>query len=64
MRILIDLTRRRVSRDDLCESVCGEVIDSARASLDVLLARIRRELGPDCPIRTVRGMGYTLERAP
>jgi len=51
-----------VSRDDLVESVWGEVTDSALASLEVLMARIRRKLGPASAIHTVRGMGYTLER--
>jgi DNA-binding response OmpR family regulator len=51
-----------VSRDDLVESVWGEVTDSALASLEVLMVRIRRKLGPASAIHTVRGMGYTLER--
>jgi two-component system, OmpR family, response regulator len=51
-----------VSRDDLVESVWGEVTDSALASLEVLMARIRRKLGAASAIHTVRGMGYTLER--
>jgi len=54
-----------VARDELLESVWGEVNDSARASLDVLVARIRRKLGgTDAPIRTIRGMGYAFETAP
>jgi two-component system OmpR family response regulator len=51
-----------VGRDELIESVWGEVTDSARASLEVLLARIRRKLGgPSAPIRTIRGAGYSFE---
>jgi len=53
-----------VARDELLESVWGEVNDSARASLEVLVARIRRKLGGvHAPIRTVRGMGYAFEMA-
>lgn len=51
-----------VARDDLIESVWGDVNDSARASLEVLMARIRRKLGgAAAPIRTIRGMGYAFE---
>jgi two-component system OmpR family response regulator len=51
-----------VPRDELIESVWGDVNDSARASLEVLVARIRRKLGgAQAPIRTVRGMGYAFE---
>ncbi len=51
-----------VGRDDLIEAVWGEVTDSARASLEVLLARLRRKLGgAAAPIRTIRNAGYRLE---
>lgn len=51
-----------VSRDDLLESVWGDVSDSANASLEVLMARIRRKLGTAASaIQTVRGMGYAFE---
>jgi DNA-binding response OmpR family regulator len=51
-----------VGRDELIESVWGEVTDSARASLEVLIARIRRKLGgSSAPIRTIRGAGYSFE---
>jgi DNA-binding response OmpR family regulator len=53
-----------VARDELIESVWGEVTDSARASLEVLVARIRRKLGgANAPIRTLRGIGYSFEAA-
>jgi two-component system OmpR family response regulator len=53
---------RIVSREELFESVWGEASDSARASLDVLVARIRRKLGPHAAmLHTVRGVGYRLE---
>lgn len=51
---------RVVSRDELLWEVWGEVSDSSSASLDVLVARIRRKLAADV-IRTLRNQGYALE---
>lgn len=52
---------RVISRDELVEGVWGDATESARASLDVLVMRIRRKLGPQAGLlRTVRGLGYTL----
>jgi DNA-binding response OmpR family regulator len=54
-----------VARDDLLESVWGEASDSANASLEVLMTRIRHKLGPAAgALSTVRGMGYLLETGP
>jgi DNA-binding response OmpR family regulator len=48
-----------LSREQLVESVWGDVSDSALASLEVLIARIRRKLVHAAPIvRTRRGIGY------
>ncbi|QQR91316.1 MAG: response regulator transcription factor [Myxococcales bacterium] len=44
---------------DLLEMVWGEATDSARSSLEVLIARIRRKLGSQV-IRTLRGEGYAI----
>jgi DNA-binding response OmpR family regulator len=53
---------RVVSRDQLIECVWGDVTDSARASLEVLVARIRRKLGASASLlQTVRGVGYAIE---
>jgi two-component system OmpR family response regulator len=53
---------RVVTRDELLEAVWGDVTESARASLDVLVMRIRRKLGEHASLlRTVRGLGYALE---
>jgi two-component system, OmpR family, response regulator len=50
-----------VARDRLIESVWGDVSDSAAASLEVLVARIRRKLGDGAAaLRTHRGVGYAL----
>ena len=54
-----------VARDELLESVWGEVSESANASLEVLMTRIRRKLGTAAAaISTVRGMGYVLGTVP
>ena len=48
-----------LTRDRLVESVWGDVTESAAASLEVLVARIRRKLGPGASaLRTLRGVGY------
>jgi len=56
-------TRRGVvSHELLLESVWGDVNESARSSLEVLIGRIRRKLGASGNVlRTVRGLGYSLE---
>jgi two-component system, OmpR family, response regulator len=52
-----------VARDDLLDEIWGEASDAAAASLEVILARLRRKLERDRKgvlIRTVRGFGYAL----
>jgi DNA-binding response OmpR family regulator len=48
-----------VSRASILDSVWDDVSDAASASLDTLVARIRRKLGASA-IRTVRSEGYAL----
>lgn len=48
---------RMIPRTEILESVWGDAGDAASASLDVLIGRIRRKLGPPV-VRTVRGEGY------
>ncbi|MDP9152521.1 MAG: response regulator transcription factor [Myxococcota bacterium] len=59
---------RVVPRDDILEAVWGDASESAAASFEVLLARIRRKLserGLRDVLRTVRQIGYAwaLERS-
>jgi two-component system, OmpR family, response regulator len=59
---------RVVPRDEIVESIWGEISESAGASFEVLLGRIRRKLaghGQRGAIRTVRQVGYAwgLERS-
>jgi two-component system OmpR family response regulator len=50
-----------LTRDRLIESVWGDATESAAASLEVLVARIRRKLGSGAAaLRTLRGVGYAL----
>jgi two-component system, OmpR family, response regulator len=52
-----------VSRDDLLEEVWGDATPQAAASLEVIIARLRRKLEPGEAgglIRTLRGYGYAL----
>ena len=54
----LDHSQRVLSRDqllDLSKASDGDVYDRA---IDVTVSRLRKKLGPDAPIRTVRGEGY------
>jgi DNA-binding response OmpR family regulator len=56
----LELNAGRVaSRADILEALYGDIADARRASLEVLIGRIRRKLGPRF-IRTVRGRGYAV----
>jgi len=55
-----------VSRGDLLEEIWGESTPEAAASLEVIIARLRRKLEKgekESLIRTVRGFGYALAGA-
>jgi two-component system, OmpR family, response regulator len=56
-----------VSRGDLLEEIWGESTPEAAASLEVIVARLRRKLergGRESLIRTIRGFGYALAGEP
>lgn len=59
---MINRQGRVVSRVTILELIWGEVTDKASDSLDVIMARIRRKLGPDA-LRTIRGEGYAADVA-
>lgn len=50
-----------VSRSELIESCWDELNDPASNVVDVVVAQLRRRLGPPDPIRTVRGVGYSID---
>ena len=55
---------RLVEREQLLEEVWGAATPSASDSLDVILSRLRRKLGPrvgPVAIRTVRGRGFVMD---
>jgi DNA-binding response OmpR family regulator len=49
---------RVFSRAQLLEAVWGYPDDVDSRTVDVHVAQLRRKLGDDCPVRTVRGVGY------
>lgn len=51
---------RVVPRAEILDAIWDDTAERAGASLDVILARIRRKLGEGV-VRTVRGEGYTFE---
>ncbi len=59
LELLASRRGRVVSRSEILDAAWGDVSDSASASLDVLIARVRRKLGNEI-VRTVRGAGYAL----
>jgi two-component system, OmpR family, response regulator len=62
LELLINRHGRVVSRVTILDLIWGEVTDKASDSLDVIMARIRRKLGPDA-VRTIRGEGYAADVA-
>ncbi len=62
LELLVTRGGRVVSRAVILESVWGENSEANSESLDVIMARIRRKLGSPL-LRTVRGVGYALEKA-
>jgi len=61
VELLAERRGRVVARDHLIDVLWGDAKDSVRASLDVLIARIRRKLGVHASLlRTVRSVGYVL----
>ncbi len=59
LRLLAGRPGRIMSRAVILEAVWGDVTEASSASLDTLIARIRRKLGASA-IRTVRNEGYAL----
>lgn len=64
LRALADADGRVVSFDEVLEQAWGDVSERGRASLEVIVSRLRRKLSSVAGrplIRTVRGAGYALE---
>lgn len=64
LEILLSRPGRLVARAELLELAWGASTPAASASLDVIMARLRRKLTlapAACPLRTVRGEGFVFE---
>lgn len=57
---LLDRPQRVLTRDQLIEQGKGIDSDVFDRAIDVTISRLRKKLGPDDPIRTVRNEGYML----
>ena len=51
------------TRDQLLTDVWGYSAVAGSRTVDVHVAQLRAKLGPDCPVRTVRGVGYAADGA-
>jgi DNA-binding response OmpR family regulator len=49
-----------ISREQLLADVWGYDFDPRSNVVDVSIRRLRRKLGPEAPIETVRNVGYRL----
>jgi DNA-binding response OmpR family regulator len=59
LQLMASRGQQIVRREELLEALWNRTNAGASASLEVLIGRIRRKLGPDV-VRTIRGEGYAL----
>jgi DNA-binding response OmpR family regulator len=57
---LVEHAGQPVSRERLLSEVWGYGFDPGSNVVDVCVRRIRRRLGPEIPLETVRGVGYRI----
>ena len=60
----LDRPQRVLTRDQLIEHARGLGSDVFDRAIDVTISRLRKKLGPDDPIRTIRNEGYMLALRP
>ncbi|WP_380876829.1 DNA-binding response regulator [Sphingomonas sp. DBB INV C78] len=58
LNAFLDRPQRVLSRDQLIEHGKGIDSDVFDRAIDVTISRLRKKLGPDDPIRTIRNEGY------
>lgn len=58
LNAFLDRAQRVLTRDQLIEHAKGLDSDVFDRAIDVTISRLRKKLGPDDPIRTVRNEGY------
>lgn len=63
LELLVSRRGRVVSRADILESLWGDDTAESRASLEVIVGRVRRKLDPEL-VRTLRGEGYAADLDP
>lgn len=61
LEYLLSTPGRVFSREELLAHVWGYAAVVSTRTVDVHVAQVRAKLGPDSPIRTVRGVGYAAE---
>lgn len=61
LEYLLSTPGRVFSREELLAHVWGYAAVVSTRTVDVHVAQVRSKLGPDSPIRTVRGVGYSAE---
>jgi len=54
---------RLVTREELISQVWGPRYDGGPRTVDIHVSRVRRKLGPELPLVTLRGVGYRLDPA-
>jgi DNA-binding response OmpR family regulator len=52
---------RAINRDELLDNVWNEPVHFGTRTVDVIIRRLRRKLGPDLRLTTLRGFGYRLD---
>jgi DNA-binding response OmpR family regulator len=52
---------RAINRNELLDNVWNEPAHFSSRTIDVHIRRLRRKLGPELPLTTVRGFGYRLD---
>lgn len=63
LMLLLERSGRIVSKDDLADSLYGWDGSAESNTVEVYVSQIRKRLGSDL-IRTVRGVGYVIDKAP
>jgi two-component system OmpR family response regulator len=58
LNAFLDRPQRALSRDQLIDFAKGGDADVYDRAIDVTVSRLRKKLGADAPIRTLRGEGY------
>jgi DNA-binding response OmpR family regulator len=63
LRHLIEHAGEVVTRESILSAVWGYYFDPRSNVVDVCVRRLRRKLGEDAPIETVRHAGYRIDAA-